>query len=238
MAQRDILSRLGVKEPQSLTLAAAGSASADAIDSQGFGRGIMFAINAVATISVTSITEDGAGTATVTIADTSGLTVGDAFVISGADQADYNIAGTIIAIPLATTFTYAVANTPVDATGTLLMTVTGQVAIAASVAVGSYSMTHSADNVTFAAVPAKAVLPTRKQAGGNLLVDTTIDANDSQIWQQGFGVFSNERYVIPTITLASIATGVSITWSLTPILAADRTPFDTWDGTLTGDSVG
>lgn len=236
MAQRDLLSKIGVKEPQSLTLSAAGSVSADAIDSQGFGRGIMFAINAIATISVTIA--QSAGVATATIADTSGLTVGDSFTVSGANQSEYNITAVVVTIPTSTTFTYAVdsgATSP--ATGTIIMTLTGQVAISAAVAVGSYSLTDSPDNSTFTAVAAKSYLPTRKQTGNSLVI-TTIDANDSQVWQQGFGVFSNERYVIPKITLASIATGASITWSLTPILAADNTPFDVWDGTLTGDTKG
>ncbi len=236
MAVKDILSRLGVKLKQLLTIAAVGDASTVAIDTQGFSRGLMFAIEKVATIAVTSITESG-GFGTVTIADTSGLTIGDTFTISGADQSEYNGTHVIVAIPLSTTFTYAVSGSPVDATGTILMTVTGEIAMAAGVATGTYAFTDSDDNVTFAAVQAESVLPTRKQTG-NTLVDTTVDANDSQLWDQGIGLFGNKRFVILTIDITVIATGVSLAFNLIPILAAEQTPFDVWDSTLTGDTEG
>jgi hypothetical protein len=51
-------------------------------------------------------------TATATTSAAHGYAVGDTVVVAGADQTDYNITATILSVPLTTTFTYTVANTP------------------------------------------------------------------------------------------------------------------------------
>lgn len=72
--------------------------------------------------AISSITRVGA-VATATCPLAHGMLVGDAFAVSGADVAAYNVAGTVATVPSATTFTYAVAGTPVTpATGSLSYT--------------------------------------------------------------------------------------------------------------------
>lgn len=74
---------------------------------------------AVATGNMTSISHV-AGVATATTAADHGLRVGDRIYISGADQAGYNIVGTVRTTPTLATFTYKVAAATVSpATGTI-----------------------------------------------------------------------------------------------------------------------
>jgi len=79
---------------------------------------------AAANISITGITRSGS-TATVTTSGAHGLTASTAvelspIYISGADQADYNGAFSIVSIPDTTSFTITVANSPATpATGTM-----------------------------------------------------------------------------------------------------------------------
>ena len=236
MGVRDIVSGFGVKKPETLTLAAAGTATGAAMDTQGFERGLMYALDAVATMAITGITRS-VQVATATVADASGLVNGQTVTVAGANQAEYNISAVITNVT-GTTFDYTVAGSPTTpATGTITMTIDSRWALASAIATGSYNFTDSADDVTFAAVQADSVLPTRKQTA-NALVATTIDSDDSKIWQQPIGVFGNKRYVKPTITLTAIDAGSSITWSLTPILQAELTPFEDWDSTVTGDTKG
>lgn len=237
MGALDIQNALGVKASEDLTLASATSVTGAAIDTQGFESGITLALAPVLTMDVTSITQV-AGTATVTVGDTAGLVVGQTITIAGADQAGYNISGPILTIPLATTFTYAVAGGTVSpATGTITMIVDSRWALASAIAVGSYSFTDSADNSSYAAVAADSVLPTRKQTA-NTLVDVNIDASDSRNWMQTCGVFGNRRYVKLTLTLSTIDAGSSLTWTVIPVLKSDQKPFDAWDSTQTGDTEG
>ena len=59
-------------------------------------------------------------TVTATVSDTSTMVVGGAVVIAGANQSEYNGNHIIDTIPLGTTFTYEIADTPVSpATGTI-----------------------------------------------------------------------------------------------------------------------
>lgn len=70
--------------------------------------------------SVTGITRSSS-TATATTSAAHGYAAGDTVTVSGANEVDYNITATILTVPLTTTFTYTVANTPTTpATGTIL----------------------------------------------------------------------------------------------------------------------
>ncbi len=74
-------------------------------------------IAAAATANVTKITRVGA-TATVQVASTAALSVGQFVIISGATQPEYNGEFQIVSIPTGTTFTIAIVGTPISpATG-------------------------------------------------------------------------------------------------------------------------
>ena len=242
MGVKDIQNKMAVKEGQVLTFTAAGAQSIGAIDTQGFERGLMFALD-VTSVSIALATDkltSSSTVATAEIADTSGLVVGQTVVIAGATQTEYNGTYTITTIPTATTFTYTFAGsatTPATTTTTITVAFTPGEALASAVAAGSYSITDSADNSTFAAVAADSYLPTRKQTA-NALIDVGQDSGDSDYWQQTFGVFGNKRHVKATLTLTAIASDATIVVNITPILEAELTPFEDWDSTVTGDSEG
>ena len=68
----------------------------------------------------------GSTSATGTTSAAHGLSVGNTIVINGAGQAAYNGTFTVLTVPTTTTFTYAVAVSPLSpATGTITATVTG-----------------------------------------------------------------------------------------------------------------
>lgn len=92
-------------------------------------------------ISVSSITSDGLGTATVTTSAPHGLTTGAGISIAGATLAAYNVKGPITVVD-ATHFTYAIAGTP-----TTPATTSG--AITATSAGIIYAGTWSADGADY-----------------------------------------------------------------------------------------
>lgn len=242
MGVKDIQAKTAVKEGQVVTFTGAGAQAIGAIDTQGFERGVMFALDmtsvsiALATGKLTS----SSTVATAEIADTSGLVVGQSVTIAGATQTEYNGTYVITGVPTATTFTYTFAGSgtsPATTTTTITASFAPNVALASAVAAGSYSITDSADNSTFAALQADGYLPTRKQTA-NTLVDVNVDAGDSDHWQQTLGCFGNKRYVKLTLTLSAIASDATIVFNVTPILEAELTPFKDWDSTVTGDSEG
>lgn len=85
----------------------------------------------------------------------------------------------------------------------------------------------SPDNVTFTALAAGHLLPTRRQAAQTLV-------NPANGYQQTMGVFSADRYVRPTFDVTALESE-SIIINIGAIMIPELLDFTAWDPAVTGD---